>query len=377
MKIFSVGLMFGLAAAYNDQSVPDSTMSTRVQKLEAEVERLESEVGFLSKVETAPMTCTQYYETFDFQTGLYEQCKSSHPESQWRRRCGGLGSQAQMTKMTLDMYCSSDTPSPSPSIAPSFVTTNCHCMNYGSVDANTLVTGNFNGTSDTEGTLYVGGDATLKGYSVGEALPADCSKTSVFVEGTLDFQSGRVYSGNIEYGPGSTIPVGIASGLPSGCTAAEHTSSFDFAAAAAHYETLSTNLCARPDTGIVRSEGVSISMAYTNVNTEVFTIPCENFTEAASVNFHGMSDTATVILNLRGTECTLDSEVHVANSSRILFNLCDATEVHIHRTAIHASVLAPLAHIDGTGSVIWGQTVAKSFSGQTQQNNAKCHVCVG
>jgi len=376
MKIFSVGLMFGLAAAYNDLSVTDSTISTRVQKLETEVERLETEVELLAKVETAPMTCTEYQETYDFQMGLYETCTQNNPESRWRRACGSYKSMAQMTEGTLNMYCSSDTPSPSPSLAPSFDVSNCHCMNYGSVDANTFVTGNFNGTSDTEGTLYVGGDATLKGYSVGEALPADCSKTSIFVEGALDFQSGRVYSGNIEYGPGSTIPVGVASGMPSGCTAAEHTSSFDFAGAAAHYEALSTSLCAKPDTGIIRTEGVSISMAYTNVHTEVFSIPCENFTAAASINFNGMSDTATVILNLRGAECTLDSEVHVANASRILFNLCDATDVHIHRTAIHASVLAPLAHIDGTGSVIWGQTVAKSFAGQTQQNNAKCHVCI-
>jgi len=249
-------------------------------------------------------------------------------------------------------------------------------MDYGSVDANTVVTGDYTGTSDVEGRLFVGGNAFLKGFSVGEDLDVDCSKTVLSVGGALEYKSGRVYSGNIVHGPGSNVPVGITDGLPQGCTAAEGNTHYNFAGALAHYTAASTALCAAADTGIVRTNGKQLEMSYTNAATEVYTIPCKNFTKATSINFDGMSDSATVVLNLRGSDCVLDTEVIAANSSNILFNLCDATSVKIQKTVVHGSIMAPSANIDGKGGVVFGQIVAQAMSGATQQNNVICHVCI-
>lgn len=276
------------------------------------------------------------------------------------------------------MYCNSPSPTSSPSLAPEFPPPPdgpCQCMGFGGETPNTLVFGNFNGTSDTEGRLFVGGNAHLETYSVGEALPVDCDQAVLKVAGALDFVSGRVYSGSVEYGAASDIPVSLSDGLVRGCTVTQKETDFDFAAALSSYQSMSTRLCAVPDTGIVRTNQLSLDMSYTNQDHEVYSLPCEDFTAAQSISFGGMSDTASVVLNLRGTNCVLNTEVHAKNAERILFNLCDATDVKVIQSSVRGSLMAPFADVTGEGGVIYGQVVAKTMSGETQQNDVICGVC--
>lgn len=319
--------------------------------------------------DTAPMTCPEYAATIEFQQGLVDTCRG--------RSCRSANAQLRATQGAFSMYCNSASPTPSPSIAPVFSppAEPCHCMGYGDETPNTLVFGNFNGTSDTEGRLFVGGNAHLETYSVGQALPVDCDQPVLKVAGALEFLTGRVYSGSVEYGSASEIPVSLSDGLTRGCTVTQKDTDFDFAGALTSYQTMSNALCQVADTGIVRTNQLSLDMSYTNQAYEVYSLPCENFTAAQSISFGGMSDTASVVLNLRGTDCLLNTEVHTEHAERILFNLCDATSVQIVQSSVRGSLMAPFADVTGHGGVIYGQVVAKSMSGETQQNNVICEIC--
>lgn len=318
-------------------------------------------------MQTAPMSCPEYIETIDWQQHKVDTCTG--------RSCRSYKIQLDSTKETFEMFCSSVTASPSPSLAPSFNPVDCKCMDYGSVTANTMILKDFEGTSDTQGTLYVGGNALLHGYSVADTLPVECDKPSLVVRGKLDFQSGRVYSGNVFHGPDSQIPIGLIDGLPRGCVSEEKDSGFDFEGAIAHYQARSKHLCALKPTGSIHKDGLKFQATYNNDHMEIYSLPCDEYTKAQSMHFGGISDSASVVLNLRGDNCVMDTEVIAANNSNVLFNLCDATKIEIKSVAIEGSIMAPFGEISGSGGVVWGQIVAQSMKGETQQNNVLCKVC--
>jgi len=332
------------------------TAAVRVQKGEQ-----------VDKMQTAPMSCPEYIETMNWQQQQVDTCKA--------RACRSAQTQLHQTQETFNAFCSSPTASPSPSNAPSFFPVSCFCMDYGSVTANTMILHDFEGTSDTQGTLYVGGNAMLQGYSVADTLPVACDDPSLVVRGSLDFQSGRVYSGNVLHGPGSQIPISLVDGLPRGCVAEEKDSGFDFDGAIKHYQMRSTHLCTLSNSGVILKDGLKLQATYNNDHMEIYSMSCEEYTKAQSMNFGGISDSATVVLNLRGDNCILNTETIAANNSNVLFNLCDATKVQIQSVGVHGSIMAPFGEISGHGGVVWGQIVAQSMKGETQQNNVMCKVC--
>jgi choice-of-anchor A domain-containing protein len=249
-------------------------------------------------------------------------------------------------------------------------------MDYGGVEANTLTFGDFGGTSDTEGPLYVGGSATLKGYSVGESMPEDCSKDALVVGGDLDYFSGRIYSGSATVAGNANVPIGITDGMATGCTVKSGPVPYSFSGATTYYTALSSQLCARADTGHFDVQYGHFQAMYTNAQTEVFSTSCSELTTATSIGFGGMSGSASVILNIRDADCVFNTEVVAHNTSNVLFNFCEATSVDMRAASIQGSVLAPLATLTGNSGVIWGQIVAGSMTGAIQQNDVICRVCV-
>jgi len=241
-----------------------------------------------------------------------------------------------------------------------------------------LVFGDFQGSSDTEGQLYVGGNAVLNGYSVGEILPVDCTREDLVVAGSLNMDGGRVYSGNIVVGNNAfAVPNSVRDGLPDGCQVYSRTPRFEFTRAQTHYQQMSTELCGRQATGQIEKDEETLSVTHSNTGTEIFELQCSELSEAFSFSLQGMSESASVIVNVRGDGCVLDTAITSTNASNVLFNLCDARRVTIGEVALEGSLLAPFADMVGSTGVIKGQIVTNSFHGETQQNHIKCGVCTG
>jgi choice-of-anchor A domain-containing protein len=315
---------------------------------------------------TAPMNCDQYEQQMVFLNDQLNSCSG--------RRCSSFSRQLAMVTGIYERDCTSTTPTASPSLAPSFQP--CKCMDYGGVEANTITFADFGGTSDTEGKLYVGGSASLKGYSVGESLAHDCSQDALVVAGDLDFFSGRIYHQSATVGGNANVPVGITDGLASGCSVKSETPGFSFSGASSHYTSLSSSLCARADTGHFDVEYGHFQAMYTNAHTEVFSTSCSELSSATSIGFGGISGSASVILNIHDADCVFNTEVVAHNTSNVLFNFCEATSIDMRAASIQGSVLAPLATLSGNSGVIWGQIVVSSMTGAIQQNDVVCRVCV-
>ncbi|MGE5411839.1 MAG: SdrD B-like domain-containing protein, partial [Clostridiales bacterium] len=93
-------------------------------------------------------------------------------------------------------------------------------------------------SSDTEGKVAVGGNASFANYSIGDKLPLN-SGDVLIVDGTLTFTSGRVYNGNVAYGTSTNLPLSTVS-IDGGELRQAHP--IDFASAKTYFQHMSSTL---------------------------------------------------------------------------------------------------------------------------------------
>jgi len=281
------------------------------------------------------------------------------------------------------------TPSISMSIsaAPSFDTVYfeedeyvCQCFDLFNMTANTIVLHNFQGFGDTEGKLFIGGNAVLSSYSVGDKLKdSNGTDDHLIVGGKLQFNSGRVYGGNIVVNSMRSEVTDLAAFPSSEFNSIFYDSDrYDWEIAADYYEQMSLNLAEFRPSGFksFMSDRRLILSRRDGAYPEFFLVGCDELNLATSVELDGMSRTQPAIINVYGRHCNLtNSQFKVANPELTVFNFYEALELYVGGTAVEGSILAPRAHVTGVG-VIRGQIVAGSWS-NVQQNNVPCLLCLG
>ncbi|MDD4732655.1 MAG: choice-of-anchor A family protein [Desulfovibrio sp.] len=237
-------------------------------------------------------------------------------------------------------------------------------------DFNTFVFNDFQGSSDTEGRLAVGGNARLDHYSVGDKLPAGSGDVLV-VGGDLTYTGGRVYNGDIRVGGAANLPgydlthegeTHVGAGLP-----------FSFAAEEARLKALSQTLAQTGATGSSTFQWGTITLAGNGSATQVFNLDGQQLLDANNIAFTGIADGAIVVINVSGTQAGLANmgmQGFEGIRENVVFNFHEATNLLISGVGVQGSILAPLAHVDAQGGVIWGTTVASSWDGPTQQGHA-------
>jgi len=282
------------------------------------------------------------------------------------------------TQQAWDVYCESNSATPSSSEAPSFaVKSGCGCLDNGEY-FNTLVFDNFDGSSDCQGRLAIGGNASMSGFSVGDKLAESYGKKDyLIVGGHLSYISGRVYGGNIVYGAEDPeFGDAVLHGLVKDNHKRLQTDRVDFAALETYYQGLSTSLCALTDTADIIVEGGAAVTTRSNSEVEVLSMTCEELNGVGSIDLGGISESQTVVLNVRGDECEFQVEQIVANPAFVLWNFCEASRVGIESVGVQGSILAPFADAVSNSGVIFGQSVVKSWTGHAQQNNVNCVACL-
>jgi choice-of-anchor A domain-containing protein len=239
---------------------------------------------------------------------------------------------------------------------------------------NTFIFGDFTDSSDTEGRLAAGGNVNLSGYSVGLELDADQYEDILIVGGDLTFDSGTVHYGNVLVGgSGDGIhPTQVT--VASGDIIIGEALPIDFDAEEEYLKALSTTLSQLESNGT--SEIKWNCCAYlTGDGTsalQVFSLNGEDLLNASSFNIEDIPSGATVIFNVSGTtagltDMSLESLKSIRN--KVLFNFYEATTLKLSGIAVQGSILAPFAHVDNPGGVIWGSIIAASWNGSMQQNH--------
>lgn len=230
---------------------------------------------------------------------------------------------------------------------------------------NLLAFGDMNvSSSDVEGRVAVGGNATLSGYSINTKSGATAlyPGTGLIVGGNLNFSSGTVWGGAIVGGSYTPQSSGnIIGGVTRG-------QGFAFASEYQRLSTLSTTLDALANTGSAIDQWGTLHFNAAGQSLAIFDIQAAD--ALRNMQIDGLRDDAQVLINIHGSVVDFGNHGYTGfNKHQVLFNLPDAASVRING-GINASVLATQASV-GTGwGQINGQVVVKDWNSHVQVNDA-------
>ena len=259
-------------------------------------------------------------------------------------------------------------------------------INFGVAgDFNAFFSGNMVAhDSDLEGRLAVGGNLSLKDYSIGMELSnSHGQRDDLIVGGQINFTNGRIYNGNARSSD-TTNPFDETVGFysddpktPNGSFISGNP--IDFSAAESHLKEQSNNISglANRGTKIMNPAGELRLTGSQGVN--VFTLSNTEIADVSAFYIDAPVD-SNVKINNSGGDVEFSNFGFFRNGDRIpdnqdeirhdgsltdgvLFNLFEATAVDIFSIAVKGSILAPSADITFYDGHIDGQLMGTSFNG--------------
>ncbi|MFG6486835.1 choice-of-anchor A family protein [Roseateles sp. BYS78W] len=230
---------------------------------------------------------------------------------------------------------------------------------------NLLAFGNMNvASSDVEGRVAVGGNATINGYSINTKTGSNAlySGTGLTVGGNLAFTNGTIWGGAVvggSYTPNNSGNVigGTASGQ-----------GFAFASEQQRLNTLSSSLDAMLNTGSAVDQWGTLHFDATGQMLAVFDILAADAMKNLEID--GLASGAQIIINIHGSTVDFGNHGYTGFAKgQVLFNLPEATSITLNG-GINASLLATQATVGSGWGQINGQVVVKDWNSSVQVNDA-------
>lgn len=226
-------------------------------------------------------------------------------------------------------------------------------------DYNLFTSGNATLTnSDAEGSVAIGGTASLTNYSV--ASNRSGSDARLVVGGGLTYTNGQVG----QSGSGTIYAASAALTGTNPATFATTGSGLDFIAAADYLKSASTAWKGLATTGSAVNNYGTITLTGNNAGLNVFSLDGSDLNAAYGLNINAQAG-STVLINVSGTASGLTNmgislQGGIQNTN-VLYNFYEATQLTFSGVGIQGSVLSPLAAVDFDNGNINGQMFAFSL----------------
>lgn len=238
-------------------------------------------------------------------------------------------------------------------------------------------------SSDVEGTLAVGGSATLFNYSINQSNAA-YNGYGLVAGGNLTFTNGTVWNNGRTYYGGTLNSWAVD--YTGGTVAPPASNPVNFGALQSSAASISSNyasLAANGSTSYVtpdlvnpagsgNAQGLNLTGDGASA-LQVFSIDGNLLGGRNEIALSNIPSFASIVLNVSGANTGLhnldSSNPFDPYAGHVLFNFYQATKVTFDHTAPHASILAPLATIESSRfGHITGTVVANEWNGDFQLN---------
>ncbi len=219
-------------------------------------------------------------------------------------------------------------------------------------------------SSDTQGKMAVGRNATLSNYSVGDALPPNSGDVLV-VGRKITYTSGRIYNGNLVYGRFQDIGTVSVDGT------IRQDTIIDFTAARSYLYNLSDVLRDYAENGTVTFEWGKLTLTGNNPYINVFNIDGNDLSAANDFEVNAPNG-SVVIVNISRRDVSWSGGATVVGTSKenVIYNFYKARHITISGIAVLGTILAPKASVNFISGVQHGQMICKNLTGQGQFNLA-------
>lgn len=233
---------------------------------------------------------------------------------------------------------------------------------------NAFVFGSYSSAySDIEGSLAAGGSGTFTGYSINSSNVPDSNGNGLVVGGSLSFNNGQIYGNAQVGGAAATSSFNVVGGS---LYANNPNLPVDFTTEKTNLQGLSTSLSQIGATGSTVSQYGGISLTGDmSTGLQVFNVNGSDLLNANSFNLIDVNSNATVLINVSGSVSgftNMGFNLGSADSSKVLFNFYEATDLTMSGVGVWGSVLAAWADVDATNGQFNGTLIANSFNGNME-----------
>ncbi|MCF4969633.1 choice-of-anchor A family protein [Nostoc sp. CMAA1605] len=237
-------------------------------------------------------------------------------------------------------------------------------------DYNVFVFGDMNQSSDSEGRVAVGGNATFTNFGIADRLTnSNGTDTRLVVGGNLTYNNGQIFGGNAVVGGTVKTPVYFNCSPNCGVKSGQL---IDFNTARQELTNLSGYLGGLTSTNTTEYKWGGIILTGNNSDLNVFTIDGSKFSSSSYLDLKGVGSNSTVILNILGSSIDIKYfglNYFGANKQNVLFNFVDATQINTTGFSFQGSVLATKANVNFSNGNVEGTLVASSLSGTGEFHN--------
>ena len=219
--------------------------------------------------------------------------------------------------------------------------------------------------TETTGRMAVGGDATLVGYGVGNALPGG-GVDSLVVGRSLSYTNGQVFHGNVAYGTSGTI-----SGVTLTDGTARQGTPVDFAAAASELKADAAGWAKFAPNGTVQNNYGTLVLTGTDAKFNVFSLSAAQLSGIYGLQINAPAG-STALVNVAGQSVSVQNfqtTLTGVDRQHVLFDLPDATTFTTSGLSFQGSVLAPYAAANVNNGNFEGTLVAASLTGSAEFHN--------
>lgn len=237
-------------------------------------------------------------------------------------------------------------------------------------DYNVFVFGDMTQSSDAEGRVAVGGNATFSNFGIGDRLEnSNGTDTRLVVGGDLTYNGGQIFGGNAVVG--GEVKTNVNFNCAPDCKVIKG-NPIDFAAAKTYLTGVSTQLGNLAPTGSTEYKWGGIWLQGNQSDLNVFTLDGSEFNGKSYLNLNGVGSDSTVVFNILG------DAVNIANfgmnlgglsPSKVLFNFTEATQIQTTGFSFAGSVLATKANFTFNNGNVEGKLIANSVSGSGEFHN--------
>lgn len=242
---------------------------------------------------------------------------------------------------------------------------------------NVFVFGNMNQSSDAEGKVAVGGNATFTNFGIGDRLAQTKGNESyLVVGGDLNYNGGQVFGGNAVVGGNNNSKNGPyfdwCPGAGCGLTANSNQLPVDFASANKFYKDFSSELGGLSATGTTNyySWG-GINLQGNSSGLNVFNLDGSKFSNTNSFSIKADAK-STVLVNVTGNVDLKNFGMSLEggiNKQNVLFNFVNATSIKSNGISFQGSVLATNADVQFNNGNLEGNIIANSLQGTGEFHN--------
>lgn len=223
------------------------------------------------------------------------------------------------------------------------------------------------GSGNANGSIAIGGNLDLGGYSIATKADALTQDYAMLVEGNAVYTNGRIYHGKVRVQGNVDIANAVIEGLPAGVEIENRVLAKSIQATQIHYQNVASQLRLAHVNGKTEFKWGGLYLkGDCNSQSQIFHIDGSTLAKSHTFSASCIPAGSTVVFNISGDDVSFKNQsltTLLPHRDRVIFNFYEAKTLLLAGISVEGLLLAPHADIFAPHGDAQGTVIANSWRG--------------